>query len=141
MLDAYKSYDQCTNQASRPLPLPPHVTSQALSCTEHGYDCSGGSRVVGCQFEGGHDLVLGRGANEILDGPEFAWYFFCQLSQSDGCTLPQSLAQKPTDLTLPLMFGLAGICLALNVLLLWASQGTRSRARPPETLEMSFHQA
>ena len=108
MLDAYKSYDQCTNVASRQLPLPPHVRSQALSCIEHGYDCAGGSKVVGCQFKGGHDLVLGRGANEILDGPEFAWYFFCQLSQSDGCRLPQSLA-KPTDLTLPLILLVAGI--------------------------------
>ena len=44
-----------------------------------------------CLFEGGHDLILGLGANSIMDGPELSWYFFCKQMARDGliCALPQ----------------------------------------------------
>jgi hypothetical protein len=54
-------------------------------------DCLGGTTVAECLFEGGHDLILGLGANSIMDGPELSWYFFCKQMARDGliCALPQ----------------------------------------------------
>ena len=95
VLNAYTSYDACHNSQTRPMEVPPGVTGQGLHCREHGFDCAGGTSVAQCRFRGGHDLVLETGANDIPDGPEMSWYFFCRHSRgaqvdASSCLVPQT---------------------------------------------------
>ena len=78
------------NSPSHGYELPPFATKAELE------DCLGGSTVVECLFAGPHDLVLAKGANTIMDGPELAWFFFCQASANKDlhCTLPQRHSEK-----------------------------------------------
>ncbi|CAK9011866.1 Probable feruloyl esterase C (Ferulic acid esterase C-2) [Durusdinium trenchii] len=123
---AYKDYNKCSNQGPRPFVQPPHVHSQQMSCTEYGYDCAENSKVVECEFRGGHDLVLGLGANEIMDGPELAWNFFCEQAQlRENCRMRQYVSLKLHWLLeslsrLPMILAFASVLCLLNLLLLWA---------------------
>lgn len=87
--------------------------------------------MVECEFRGGHDLVLGLGANEIMDGPELAWNFFCEQAQlRENCRMRQYV--KGADplsadagfsmmgLRLPMILAFASVLCLLNLLLLWA---------------------
>lgn len=122
VVEAYKDYNRCPNDSPRTLEPPRKVDSQALSCMEYGYDCLGGTTVAECLFEGGHDLILGLGANSIMDGPELSWYFFCKQMARDGliCALPQGSESPGADLRIiipSVLAVLALIILPLSLLL------------------------
>lgn len=80
VIAAYRTYNACTNSASRWYKTP--RSGKNLVCEEEGYDCAGGSSVVRCAFDGGHDLLLATGTDEIADGPQLVWRFFSAHAQS-----------------------------------------------------------
>lgn len=121
VVEAYKDYNRCSNDRPRKLEPPRQVHSQALSCTEYGYDCLGGTTVAECLFQGGHDLIQGLGANSIMDSPELSWYFFCTQLARDGhdgliCALPQG-SKSGADLRIVIPSVVALLILPLSLLL------------------------
>mmetsp|Transcript_178095 Transcript_178095/g.570824 ORF Transcript_178095/g.570824 Transcript_178095/m.570824 type:complete len:444 (+) Transcript_178095:45-1376(+) len=68
VMELYKQHNGCTNSGTR-LRFPQYA-SQNLVCTERGYDCNGGTSVLDCEFDGGHDTTS--------DEFQIAWLFFIE---------------------------------------------------------------